>query len=325
MATEVLLPQRGMGMSEATIVAWYVEEGDRVKEGDLLLEVESSKATEDINSPSSGIVTEIRFQTGEEVEVGTVLAIISFADEVADEVVVEREKEPGSQPTAGSLPTLGGSVPLTRIRRLTAERMRQSLQNTAQLTLQTEVDVTAAVERREVLKEEAGTTYTDILVAVVAQALRDHPAVNGTWTDEGIRLSEQINVGVAVALEEGLIVPVVKDADQKALSQIHQEVAALVDKARNGKLSTEELSGGTFTITNLGMYRVDHFTPIVNPPETAILGVGRIVKKPAVFEDQISIRSLMGLSLTFDHRVVDGAPAAAFLDDICAVLEEAAF
>lgn len=325
MTVEVLLAQRGMGMSEATIVAWYVEEGDRVEEGDLLLEVESSKATEEINAPASGIVAEIKFEADDEVEVGEVLAIIREADEPEIETPSEAKEELQEQPVPQAEPAPTDTLPLTTIRRLTAERLWHSLQATAQLTLHTEVDVTSAVERREALKVEAGITYTDILVKVVAGALRDHPIVNGTWSDEGIVLSKSINIGVAVALEEGLTVPVVKDADQKSLLQIHQELAAFVDSARNGKLTAEELSGGTFTITNLGMYRVDHFTPILNPSETAILGVGRIVKKPAVFEDQLAIRSILGLSLTFDHRVVDGAPAAAFLDEICAALEEANF
>jgi pyruvate dehydrogenase E2 component (dihydrolipoamide acetyltransferase) len=325
MAVEVLLAQRGMGMTEAIIVAWYVKEGDWVEEGDVLLEVESSKATEEINAPASGTVAEIRFEEGDEVEVGEVLAIIRGADESEIDVPSEPREKPQEQPEEEAVQLSPDTVPLTTIRRLTAERMWQSLQTTAQLTLHTEVDVAAAVERREALKVDAGITYTDILVWVVARALRNHPVVNGAWSEEGILISEGVNVGVAVALEEGLIVPVVKDADQKSLVEIHQEVAALIDRARAGKLTAEELSEGTFTITNLGMHRVDHFTPILNPPETAILGVGRIVRKPVAYGDGVSVRPVVGLSLTFDHRVVDGAPAAAFLDDLCAELEKATF
>jgi len=210
--------------------------------------------------------------------------------------------------------------PLKGMRKTIAERMFQSLQSTAQLTITTEADVTTLVQRRAQLSKQFSLTYTDLLVEAVAATLRQHPRLRLTADGDSIQRHEEINVGIAVALDEGLIVPVIRDADGKDLRRIAEESRALAEKARGGALSVEDVSGGTFTITNLGMYGVDAFTPIINQPQVAILGVGRIVEKPAVHEGQIAIRSLMTLSLTFDHRIVDGAPAAAFLQEVVARL-----
>jgi len=210
--------------------------------------------------------------------------------------------------------------PLKGMRKTIAERMFHSLQSTAQLTITTEADVTALVQRRAQLSKEFGLTYTDLLIEAVAAALRQHPRLRVTAEGDALQKHEEINIGIAVALDEGLIVPVIRDADSKDLRRIAEESRVLAEKARNGALSVEDVSGGTFTITNLGMYGVDAFTPIINLPQVAILGVGRIVEKPAVHEGQVAIRSLMTLSLTFDHRIVDGAPAAAFLQEVVARL-----
>ena len=207
-------------------------------------------------------------------------------------------------------------TPLRGMRKVIAERMWQSLQATAQLTITTEVDVTALVGRKQQRAQEFPLTYTDLLVEAAAGALRAHPRLRVTADGEGIEPQEAIHVGVAVALDEGLIVPVIRDADRKSLAEIAAESRALAERARAGTLGVEAVQGGIFTITNLGMYGVDAFTPILNQPQVAILGVGRIVQKPAVHEGQIAIRSMMTLSLTFDHRIVDGAPAAAFLRDV---------
>jgi len=202
------------------------------------------------------------------------------------------------------------------MRKSIAERMFKSLQSSAQLTITTEVDVTPLVARREQLKEQFGLTYTDMLIEAVAGALVAHPRLRVTAEGDVIQQHNEINVGIAVALEEGLIVPVVRHADKKSLQQIAEESRLLAEKARTGSLSVDDVREGIFTITNLGMYDVDAFTPIINQPQVTILGVGRIVQKPAVHDGQVAIRSMMVLSLTFDHRIVDGAPAAAFLQDV---------
>ena len=218
-------------------------------------------------------------------------------------------------------------IPMTGIREIIAERMTLSVQTNASVTLHTEVDATAFVELRRMLNDklqakEISLTYTDLLVKVVANALGEHPRLNATLTNEGIHLLTEINIGVAVALEDGLVVPVVRNADKERLSEISALVRGFAERARSNQLTPSELQGGSFTITNLGNFGIDAFTPIINPPESAILGVGRIVKKPVVHNDEIAIRSMLTLSLTFDHRVIDGAPAAQFLQTVAGYIQD---
>jgi pyruvate dehydrogenase E2 component (dihydrolipoamide acetyltransferase) len=159
------------------------------------------------------------------------------------------------------------------------------------------------------------------VVRACALALRQHPRLNATLDGETIRLLPQVNIGLAVALDEGLIVPVIRDVDRHSLSDLAQARIRLAERARANQLTPNEVSGGTFTVTNLGNYDIDAFTPIINPPEAAILGVGRIVEKVVIYQGKISQRAMMTLSLTFDHRLVDGAPASAFLQSIKQLLE----
>ena len=212
------------------------------------------------------------------------------------------------------------SVPLRGMRKVIAERMHKSLTDTAQLTITTEVDVTQLIERREEVRREFNTTYNDFIIQACAHALLQHPRMNASLEGDAIQLHGAVHVGFAVALDEGLIVPVVHDADKKPLKTIAQEARALAEKARAGRLKLEEVSGGTFTVSNLGMAGVDAFTPILNSPQTGILGVGRIVDKPVVYQGEIARRSMLVLSLTFDHRVIDGAPAGAFLGSVADLL-----
>jgi pyruvate dehydrogenase E2 component (dihydrolipoamide acetyltransferase) len=199
--------------------------------------------------------------------------------------------------------------------------MHQSLQSSAQVTLITEVDVSALVRLREELKQQFALTYTDLVVKAVAQALKAHPRVNAWIEGEQLHLVQEIHIGVAVALDEGLIVPVMRHADRKSLREIAQETVRLAQGARAGSLTREEVSGSTFSVTNLGMYGIDAFTPIINPPEVGILGVGRIREQLARTPQGAEWRNMMTLSLTFDHRAFDGAPAAAFLQNIGQCLE----
>lgn len=215
----------------------------------------------------------------------------------------------------------GRSIPFLGMRQAIAQRMVESLQTMAQVTLMTEADVTELVRLRERLRKRFEVSYTDLIIKTVATALREHPYLNATLVGEEIRLLSEIHIGMAVALEDGLIVPVIRDADKKSLEEIARETKRLAEAARAGTLTVDEVTGSTFTITNLGMYDIDGFTPIINPPECAILGVGRIVEKPAVYGGEIVKRSMMTLSLTFDHRLVDGAPAAAFLQRVKELLE----
>ena len=208
-------------------------------------------------------------------------------------------------------------IPLTGIRKTTAERVSLSTRTAPHSTITMEVDMTETVR----LREETQASYTDMLVKAAAQALKEHPIMNSTLEGEQIKIFEDINVGVAVATEKGLVVPVIHNADKMSLSDIASALKLLVEKTRESKLTKEDLTGGTFTITNLGMYGVDVFIPIINPPETGILGVGRIAEKPVLVDKEIKMKPVMQLSLSFDHRVVDGAPAAQFLQKVKHVLE----
>ena len=231
---------------------------------------------------------------------------------------------PAAAPSPAPAPAVpastGQSVPLRGMRKVIAERMHKSLQGSAQLTITTEVDVTQLIDRRQEVQREFNATYTDFIIQACAHALKQHQRMNAALDGEAIHLQERISVGVAVALDEGLIVPVIHNTDKKSLKDIAQEARSLAEKARAGKLILEEVSGGTFTVSNLGMYGVDGFTPILNTPQTGILGVGRIVEKPVIYRGEIAKRSMMVLSLTFDHRVIDGAPAGAFLQTVADLL-----
>lgn len=214
------------------------------------------------------------------------------------------------------------AIPMAGMRAAIARRMHESLHSMAQLTLHTEVDVTELVRLREELKTQLAVTYTDLIVRACVLALRRHPHLNATLEGEVIHLLPQLNIGVAVALDNGLVVPVIPNTDRLSLADLAQTQRRLAERARAGQLTSAELSGGTFTVTNLGTYDIDAFTPIINPPEAAILGVGRIVEKVVIYQGKIAQRSMLTLSLTFDHRLVDGAPAAAFLQTIKQLLEQ---
>lgn len=231
---------------------------------------------------------------------------------------------PATEPAPTPSNKSSDTIPLSGMRAAIAKRMHQSLQEMAQLTLHTEADVTELVALRTRLKEKHPITYTDLLVKASAKALQEHPHLNATLKDDTIHLLPEIHIGMAVALESGLIVPVIKNADQQSLADLARERARLIERATSNQLTSAEFSGGTFTITNLGTYDIDAFTPIVNPPEIAILGVGRIVEKVVIVEGKIAQRSMITLSLSFDHRLVDGAPAAAFLQSIKRHLEQPA-
>ncbi len=216
--------------------------------------------------------------------------------------------------------------PLTPMRRAIAERLTTWLGSTAQLTLTAEADVMALAEELERLSPSSGrrASYLEAVVRALALALRNHPAVGARWTENGLAYTDRCDIGVAVALADGLIAPVVRDADRKDLATLGGEIAELAERARAGGLKPTEVEGGALSVTNLGAYRIDAFTPLLHPPQTAILGMGRARSRPAVIGGAIVPRLLMVLSLTFDHRVVDGAPAAAFLTEVVGLLEEPA-
>lgn len=397
MSVEVLMPKFGLTMQEGTVQRWFHCEGESVKQGAPLFEVETEKVLYEVDAPADGVLARILAPPGSTVPVASVVAVIAEPGEdpavvasrytapqpggrageavqaqtssasasaaTAEVPGLRRREGPPVTPAArrlardlgvdlgsvrgtgpggritrqdveraaakagagGAAPEGAGAaerIPMVGARRTIAERMLRSLQSSAQITLTTEADVTPLVERRKRLDPAWQVTYTDMVIEAVAGALRAHPLLNSRVEGDAIVLVPEVHIGVAVAVEHGLMVPVIRDADRKPLPAIAAEARSLAERARAGKLSPDELVGGTFTITNLGPEGIDAFTPILNPPQAAILGVGRIVPKPAVFNGAICIRSLMHLSLTFDHRILDGAPAAAFLAEIVRRLQE---
>jgi pyruvate dehydrogenase E2 component (dihydrolipoamide acetyltransferase) len=385
MAQEIVLPQWGMEMQDATVVRWLKQEGDPVQEGEPLVELETAKIATELESIASGVVAHILVPEGATVPIRTVLAIVAAPGEqvarpagaapsgtaaratapaassrsaapaapteVAVQVTpaarhlarqhgldlrrvqgtgprgriliedVQKALEVQSQPTAQPAQI----VPIRGMRQTIAARMVQSLQTMAQVTLTTEVDVTEAMTLRAGLARqwpESGLSPLHLVIKATARALKEHPRMNAVQKEHEVELVQEIHIGVAVSLEEGLLVPTIHRADAKHLAQIVSESRDLATKAREGRASYDEVTGGTFTITNLGAYGIDAFTPIINPPQVGILGMGRVVEKPAVYQGEIAKRSMMFLSLTFDHRVIDGAPAAAFLHTLKGHLED---
>jgi pyruvate dehydrogenase E2 component (dihydrolipoamide acetyltransferase) len=439
MATEVTIPKLGLTMTEAKIVEWLKQDGERVERGDPIVLVMTAKVTCEIEAPAAGVLhtlaspnethkvsqaigfvlapgesmPELRPETeptrlgrpapeipspetaprpgggGLSREVRSSPAARRLARELGIDIarvsgtgrggrITEKDVQsyhdasalaPGSgagqmeaTPLARRMAELEGLdlnaiqgtgpqgriteddvlrvleggkapaetrrqvLPVTAMRQAIAEGMMRSLQSMAQLTLTARADVTALVELREILGQRWAIrlSYTDLLVKAVAVALREHPMLNSTLTDGGIVLQDEIDVGVAVALEQGLIVPVVRGAGQRSVIEIHRTLQDLTERARAGTLSVDEVTGGTFTLTNLGMYGIESFTPIINPPQSAILGVGCIAEELALRRGQVVARAKMVLSLTIDHRIVDGAPGAAFLQTVVQLLEHPA-
>jgi pyruvate dehydrogenase E2 component (dihydrolipoamide acetyltransferase) len=379
-AVEVVMPKFGLTMTEGTIQKWFISEGDRIKAGEAVFEVETEKILYEVEAAADGTIAKLLYPLEAVVTVGLPVAVIAEAGEDIAEVASKyaaapaaaapaaaapaAEKKRGRVPVtpaarklakehsidlagmtgtgprgritredvqkiidtggqaapAAAAPAPAEAIPLRGMRKVIAERMHQSLQASAQLTITTEVDVTQLIDRRQEVRQELNVTYTDFILQACAHALTQHRRMNAALEGTTIQVHNQVHVGLAVALDEGLIVPVVRDADKKSLKDIAEESKALAEKARAGQLKIEEVSGGTFTVSNLGMFGVDAFTPIINAPQSGILGVGRILEKPVIYRGEITKRSMMVLSLTFDHRVIDGAPAGAFLQSVADLL-----
>lgn len=253
-----------------------------------------------------------------------VLAALSRRESTVPPILAAGRTSPEArQPTPG---TSASTLP-TSLRQTIAVRMLAAAQQTAAVTLTASVDATSLVNLRQSYR--AGTvdrsahvpSYTDLLVKLSAAALERHPALLGQWSEQGIILPDGIHVAVAVDTPSGLLTPVLRDVPARTLLEVSEELAGLVSRARARRLTPDELRGGTFTVSNLGSYRVEAFSPLLNLPQSAILGVGRISRQPSVVEDRVEARDRMTLSLTFDHRVVDGATAAAMLTTLCELIE----
>ena len=275
-------------------------------------------------------------RTGRIVEADVRAAAEAVQTVAAAAAVKEKSVAPVATQVAPVVAISGSATraPLSATRRVIAERMSAGVHVAAPVTLNSEVDATELVRLREQLKNDkralAIPSYTDLLAKIVAHALQEHPALNSRLEGNEIVTERAVHIGIAVDAERGLLVPVVRDAQAKTLLQIAAESAGLIARVREGKAGPDELRGSTFTITNLGMYDIDAFSPIINLPECAVLGMGRITPKQIVTlrsgtideVERVAVRRMMTLSLTFDHRLVDGAPAARFLQRVKQLVEQ---
>ncbi|MES0359431.1 MAG: dihydrolipoamide acetyltransferase family protein [Anaerolineales bacterium] len=415
------MPVLGMAQDTGRLISWLKVEGAVVVEGEPIMEVETDKATVEIEAAGSGTLGGVRAQEGDEVPVGQVIAwILEPGESIPEETTPQkggREEAPGIAPKAEAKVITSAASPVAqkmaaehgidlalvkaagdriqkadvlayiktqsgkemgarlapaspKARRLAAEReiditsitgagpdgavlvddilaIESKTPHMTSLTLSTvwqrmaervtkswnsaphfylirEVNASRLVAWRTQAKERTGQriTYTDLLIRLVSAALSQHPQANAAWNDGEILLNDEINIGLAMAVDEGLIVPVIHQADQLSLSQIAIRRDELVELARNGKLRLEDLQGGTFTISNLGMYGVDIFNAILNPPQSAILAVGRIAERVVPVNGQPAVQPMMIISVSYDHRAIDGARGAQFLETLADLIEE---
>jgi len=393
MATFFAMPKLGLNMVEGRIVSWLVKEGAQVNAGEPILEIETDKATNEVEAPVSGIIAKILHKEDEIVPCNGVLAVLLSESETLPTVIPAmigedvapktdvQTKEKAAEPAsgAGEARPSGGRIiispsakklaqelgvditkvtpsgnqirredverahlaaqvkptkpqapeldvikkPITGIRKLTGDHMAQSARTTARVALSLDVNVEKLITRRKMLESSLGkVSYIILLAEAVAKALKEFPYMNSRLVDEEIWELQQVNIGIAVDTERGLLVPALKDANSKSLEVLHREFSELTERALNGKATTQDLEGGTFTITNLGAQEIESFVPIINLPECAILAVGAILQKAIVVPGAIIACPMMNLTLVFDHRLVDGAGAAKFLQRIKHLLED---
>jgi pyruvate/2-oxoglutarate dehydrogenase complex dihydrolipoamide acyltransferase (E2) component len=312
-----------------------VQAGETVAVGTLLARIESAPPAEVISRVGGVVVRPAEHAAGEDhhspavrqlarehaVDLGLVKGTGAGGRVTKKDVLefVARNADAGKAPIAGGDGSMGEEVlPLTQMRKTIAERMLKSRQTSAHVSTFFEADFSSIAAFRA----GRNLTYLPFVVRAVTRALRDVPVVNSMWADQGILVKKDLHIGIATALEEGLLVPVVRHADRKGLTQLAKEITDLADRARSKKLNPDEVQGGTFTITNHGGFGSLFSTPIIHQPQIAILGVGAIEKRAVVLNDAIAIRPMGYLSLSFDHRVIDGATADQFMAKVKHYLEQ---
>ena len=417
MATKVIMPKLSPTMEEGQISRWLKKEGDKVSLGEPLAEIDTDKATMEMQALTNGVLRKIIINEGQSAPLGQLIAIIgepnediaSLLSEAPAAAPAKQEQKQEDQPApqakaaaasaapaphavdngqprtdsgrmivsplaarmaaeagidlrslqgsgpggriikrdieaaisqpkaepgyprlvpAGQVQQIGASAyrdePATEIRKTIARRLVTSIGPVPHFFLTTEIEMDRASEMRRginALDPDLKISINDIIIKVAAAALIQHPQVNASFQEKFVRYYERADVGVAVAIEDGLITPVVRAADQKSLSQIAAEVRELAERARSRKLKPEEYTGATFSISNLGMFGIDEFTAVINPPEGAILAVGAMSPKPVVRDNEIVIRQIMRVTMSCDHRVIDGATGAKFLQTFKKILE----
>lgn len=402
MAEIIRMPRLSDTMEEGNIVGWLKKVGDKVSPGDILAEVETDKATMELESFHEGYLLYISVKEGP-VPVNDILAVIGGKDEdykailagdtksaetpskladpsltntkeeatppAAEKVIVASESESRikTSPLAKSIASKTGidltaitgtgdggrivkrdvenfaavkstqtsisntanttpqygDVPLSQMRKTIARRLVESKFSAPHFYLTMKINMDKTADARKLINEQPETriSFNDFVIKACASALRFHPAVNSSWLGDKIRINKDINIGVAVAVEEGLLVPVLFAADRMGLRDINSHVANLADKARSKKLQPQEMQGNTFTVSNLGMFGIDEFTGIINPPDAAILAVGAIGEELSMVDGKVTSSKIMKVTLSCDHRVIDGATGAKFLQTLKQYLE----
>jgi pyruvate dehydrogenase E2 component (dihydrolipoamide acetyltransferase) len=322
------------GVSTAALAGRGTGPGGRVVEKDILAYLEEQKTAQAGKARVTPLAAKIADEMGvnlEELALGLPGSRVRAEDvrRLAEETKAAPEPVPAGKdaaPASGE-PATREVIPLRGLRKIIADNVTKSRQTAPHVTLTLEVDMTETValfSRLQAAVQQAyqtKLTYTDLLIKASAYALTEHPLCNAALVGDEIRLYADKNIGIAVATDTGLLVPVIRQADTKPLGHISLELKALVERCRSGKQTPDDLSGGTFTITNLGVFGIDVFDPIIVPPQSCILGVCRIAEKPVVLQKEVVIRSMMNLCLSFDHRVLDGVPGARFLQRLKEILE----
>ena len=365
MAKEVRLPQLGQTMVEGTVVNLLVKEGDEVKKGDVIFEVETDKATLEMESPNDGFVKRVLVNIDQNISVGTPMLVLgqkdeevapSFIDSLASEISVSRKKQQQNSVQAATIPVeiniepleeittqdvkdalskqttisydqikLGQRIPVNRLQKITVQKMLKSKREIPCFYLTIKTDVTNLVELRDRLNKKSDVKYSfnDFIIKAIVIGLEKYPIMTGQIEGDIINVQESINIGLAISVPEGLVAPILKDVNTKDIKQISSDCKALIEKARNNKLAPEDLEGGCITISNLGSLGVDNFIPIVVPGQCSILGVGKINDICVPDNGNMVVRKQMNMTLSVDHKVVNGAYAAQFMDFVHKILEDA--
>jgi pyruvate dehydrogenase E2 component (dihydrolipoyllysine-residue acetyltransferase) len=401
MATDVIMPALGVAQQTGILLKWLKTEGQPVKKGEPLMEIETDKATVEIEAPASGVLAQVSAAAGDEVPVGQKIALIIAPGEALPKKLETTAASPAlpplpqgegrgegrpatstptppAQPAAATvlvggrilaspkakriakeqgvdLRSLRGSgpdgsilaedvlraapdsapkpqaapaapeiIPLTPMRRIVGQRMTQSKQSAPHFYISMDIDMNAVSDARANWKEKGESnvpSINDFILYACARALKDFPSLNSSFTDQGIRQHGEINIGMAVALQEGLVVPVIRNAERFSIAELAAQSRELADKAQKKKLFPLDCEGGTFTVSNLGMLGVDNFIAIINPPQCAILAAGRVAPRVVADDGMFAIKSMMTATLSADHRVIDGAIAARFLQEVKKLLE----
>jgi len=327
MAEELRVPKTGYDETEATLVEWLKEEGDEVERDEELVVLETDKSAVELPSPADGYLRKILVEEGDQVIMGQTLAIIGdeaediseILERVAAAAAEKTEETPAAEAATDGkpLPAASGEVeviPLTGVRKAMAENMLISKQTSAHGTTFNEADLTEAMALAKASQKRISVTA--LIVKATVDALKEFPLLNSSSSDREIQIKKYYNISMGVNTDKGLYVPVIKQVDAKSPEEITREMKRLGDLAESGKLTPGDMQAGTFCISNAGRFGSLFFVPIINHPQSAILGVGKIVKRPMVVGDQIEIRPMVYICVSYDHRIIPGAVAQQFLEKV---------